>query len=186
MSDEQEVNIEEGAAEGDAGAAGEKKKGGGGLMVNLLKFIAIGLGALIFIVTVAVITFNIMNKGGKSQTVVPQTDSYVAVKKQYSPFTLIGDVSTRTRDPTPWNVAVDMIIGYDLNDNATATELTSRLYELRDFVRRYFSSKSAAELQPENEARLKNEIKELLNTTILDKARVRVILFNKLDLYEME
>jgi flagellar basal body-associated protein FliL len=52
-------------------------------------------------------------------------------------------------------------------------------------VRRYFSGKSAGELQPENEARIKNEIRELLNTTILDKARVRVILFDRLDLYEM-
>jgi flagellar FliL protein len=184
MSDEADISLDEGAEGDEAGGGG--KKPGGGLLPKLLRFIAIGLGALIFIVTVAVITFNIMNKGGKSQTVVPQTDSYVAVKKQYSMFTLIGNVSTRTRDPTPWNVSVDMIIGYDLNDNATTTELTSRLYELRDFVRRYFSSKTAAELQPENESRIKNEIRELLNTTVLDRARVRTILFDKLDLYEME
>jgi flagellar FliL protein len=184
MSDETDVNLEEGTENG--AAAGGKNKPGGGLLPKLLKFIAIGFGALIFIVTVAVVTFNIMNKGGKSQTFVPETDSYVAVKKQYSMFTLIGNVSTRTRDPTPWNVSVDMIIGYDLNDNATAGELNSRLYELRDFVRRYFSGKSAAELQPENEARIKSEIRELLNTTVLDKARVRIILFDKLDLYEME
>ncbi|MDR0410138.1 MAG: flagellar basal body-associated FliL family protein [Spirochaetaceae bacterium] len=180
MSDESELNIEEEA--GDEGA----KKSRAGLLPKLLKFIAIGLAAFVFIVTVAVITFNIMSKGGKSQTVVPQTDSYAAVKKQYSMFTLIGSVNTRTRDATPWMVSVDMIIGYDLNDNATATELTGRLYELRDFVRRYFSSKSSTELQPENEARIKNEIRELLNTTVLDKARARIILFDKLDLYEME
>ncbi|MDR0662817.1 MAG: flagellar basal body-associated FliL family protein [Spirochaetaceae bacterium] len=184
MSDEADVNLETGAEDGAAGG-GKNRPVGGGLLPKLLKFIAIGLGVLVFIVTVAVITFNVMNKGGKSQTVVPETDSYVAVKKQYSMFTLIGNVATRTRDPTPWNVSVDMIIGYDLNDNATAGELNSRLYELRDFVRRYFSSKSAGELQPENEARIKNEIRELLNTTILDKARVRIILFDRLDLYEM-
>jgi flagellar FliL protein len=181
MSDESELNLDEGAGE-----EGGAKKAVTGLLPKLLRFIAIGLGALVFIVTVAVITFNIMNKGGKSQTVVTQTDSYAAVKKQYSMFTLIGSVNTRTRDSTPWMVSVDMIIGYDLDDNATAIELTGRLYELRDFVRRYFSSKTAAELQPENEARVKNEIRELLNTTVLDKARVRIILFEKLDLYEME
>jgi flagellar FliL protein len=184
MSDEADVSNLEDVSE-DSAAGGGRGRSGAGLLPKLLKFIAIGLGALIFIVTVAVITFNIMNKGGKSQTVVPETDSYVAVKKQYSMFTLIGNVSTRTRDPTPWNVSVDMIIGYDFNDNATAGELSSRLYELRDFVRRYFNGKSAEELQPENETRIKNEIRELLNTTILDKARVRIILFDKLDIYEM-
>jgi flagellar FliL protein len=183
MSDEADVNLEETPEEG--AAAGVKKKSIG-LLPGLLKFIAIGLGALGFIVTVAIITFSVMNKGGKSQTLVPQTDSYAAVKKQYSMFTLIGNINTRTRDTAPWNVSVDMIIGYDLNDNSTATELTTRLYQLRDFVRQYFSGKTAADLQPENEARIKNEIRELLNTRILDKARVRIILFDRLDLYEME
>jgi flagellar FliL protein len=182
MSDEADVNLEE----TPEGSPDNGKKKNIGLLPGLLKFIAIGLGALIFIVTVAVITFNIMNKGGKNQTLVPQTDSYAAVKKQYSMFTLIGNINTRTRDTAPWNVSIDMIIGYDLNDNATATELTSRLYQLRDFVRQYFSGKTVAELQPENEARIKNEIRELLNTRILDKARVRIILFDKLDMYEME
>jgi flagellar FliL protein len=181
MSDEADVNLEEGQEEG-----GGKKKKSIGFLPGLLKFIAIGLGALIFIVTVVIITFNVMNKGGKSQTLVPETESYAAVKKQYSMFTLIGNISTRTRDPTPWNVSVDMILGYDLNDNATATELTSRLYELRDFTRIYFSGKTAAELQPENEARIKSEIRELINTTILNRARVRLVLFDKLDLFEME
>ncbi|MDR2444426.1 MAG: flagellar basal body-associated FliL family protein [Spirochaetaceae bacterium] len=182
MSDEADVNLDEGIKDDETAG----KKPGVGLFPKLLKFIAIGLGAFVFIVTVTILTFNIMNKGGKSQTVVPLTDSYTAVKKQYSMFTLIGNISTRTRDPTPWNVSVDMIIGYDLNDNATATELTARQYELRDFVRSYFSGKSVSELQPENEARIKNEIRERLNTTVLDKARVRIVLFDKLDLYEME
>ncbi|MDR2343628.1 MAG: flagellar basal body-associated FliL family protein [Spirochaetaceae bacterium] len=184
MSDEADVNLEEDGKDYDA--AGGGKKPGAGLLPKLLKFIAIGLGALIFIITVTLLTVNIMNKGGKSQTVIPMTDSYAAVKKQYSMFTLIGNVATRTRDPTPWNVSVDMIIGYDLNDTSTAIELTARLYELRDSVRSYFSSKSVSELQPENEARIKNEIRERLNTTVLDKARVRIVLFDKLDLYEME
>ncbi|MDR0383414.1 MAG: flagellar basal body-associated FliL family protein [Spirochaetaceae bacterium] len=182
MSDEADVNLEEGQEEVEGG----KKKKVRGLLPGLLKFIAFGLGALIFIVTVAVITFNLMNKGGKSQTLVPQTESYAAVKKQYSMFTLIGNVSTRTRDATPWNVSVDMILGYDLNDTATATELTSRLYPLRDFTRRYFSGKTSTELQPENEARIKNEIRELINTTILDRARIREVFFDKLDLFAIE
>ncbi|GMO38862.1 MAG: flagellar basal body-associated FliL family protein [Termitinemataceae bacterium] len=184
MADE---DAEEGLGDDGEDSAGEGgKKKGGGLLPNLLKFVVIGLAALVFIVTVAVITFNIMNKGGKSATVIPQTDSYVAVKPQYAMFTLIGDVTTRTKDPTPYSVSVKLIIGYDLNDNASATELTQRQYELRDFVRRYFNSKTAEELKPENEARIKNEIKELLNTTVLEKARARQILFDSMSLYEMQ
>jgi flagellar FliL protein len=185
MSDTEEIDLGEGADAGAEGGDGSKKSAGlGGLLPNLLKFVAIGLGALVFIVTIAVITFNIMNKSGKTQSVVPQTEAYVAVKPVYSMFTLIGDVNARTKDPVPWNVVVNMIIAYDLNDNATGTELTARQYELRDFVRRYFSGKTAVDLQPDKESKLKQEIREQLNTQILDKARAREILFDKLDLME--
>ncbi|MDR2842506.1 MAG: flagellar basal body-associated FliL family protein [Spirochaetaceae bacterium] len=186
MADDQDVSLdEEGGEEG--GAEGKKKKGGGNsLLPTLLKFVAIGLGAVVLIVTVAVITYNMLSSGGKSATVIPQTESYVAVKPEYSTFTLLDTVSTRTRDPTPYNVAVKMYIQYDQNDTASQTELTSRQWELRDFVRRYFAGKYAADLVPDNEIRIKNEIKELLNTTMLERARVRNILFDQLDVYSLE
>jgi flagellar FliL protein len=152
---------------------------------NLLKIVAIGLGAMIFIITVSVITYNIMNKSGKSQTIIPENSPFVGARPQFSVFTAIGPIRTGTKDLAPYSVVVDMVIGYDLNDNAAATELTGRLYELRDFVRSFFRSKMAAELQPENEARLKQEITELLNTRVLSTAKARIILFNQLDVMEM-
>jgi flagellar FliL protein len=95
-------------------------------------------------------------------------------------------IRTSTKDEVPYSVVVDMVIGYDLNDNAAATELTARLYELRDFVRSFFRSKTADQLQPEDEARLKQEIIELLNTRVLNTARARIILFNQLDVMGMQ
>ena len=185
MSDAQTTeNQEEGSPEGEVAS---KKKAAGliAFLPHVLKFVAIGLGALILIVTVVVITYNILNKGGRSQTVVPENSPYIGSRPQYSMFSAIGMIRTRTKDPTPYAVVVDMIIGYDLNNAQAATELTGRLYELRDFVRSYFGSKYVEELQPENEARLKQEIIELLNTRVLNTAKVRTILFNQLDAMEM-
>ncbi|MDR2135898.1 MAG: flagellar basal body-associated FliL family protein [Treponema sp.] len=172
---------------GEAASAPKKAAGMGGLLPNLLKFIAIGLGALICIITVAVITFSVMSKGGgKAQTAVADPSSpYVGKRQEYANYTLIGQVTTRTRDKTLTNVTVEVVLQYDLNNSAAATELTARQYDLRDFVRQYFSAKSAAELAPENEARLKNEIREILNTRFLDTAKVRNVLFLKLDVMEM-
>jgi flagellar FliL protein len=162
------------------------KKGGGlsGLLPNLLKFAAIGLGALIFIVTVAVITYKILNSRGESQTVLDPTSEYIGTRLQYSTFSLIGQLNARTRDETH-TVVVDMLIEYDLNSNAAATELTARVNQLRDFTRHYFASKYFNELAPENEDALKQEIREILNTRYLDTAKVRGILFNKLDVMEL-
>jgi len=152
----------------------------------ILKFVAIGLGALIFIVTVSVITYRVMVGSGKPQTVVPsEPDSYRGKRPELSWFTTIGVIRTKTKDATPHSVVVNVVIGYDLNDKAAQTELTSRLYEIRDFIRNYFSNKSAADLRPENEQNLKLEIREALNENILQRARAREILFEQLDVVEM-
>ena len=184
MSDSDELDLEGG--EGPGIDAPKKTSGLAALLPNLLKFVAIGIGALIFIITVSVITYTILNKGGQSQTVIPANSPFVGARPQYSVFTSIGTIRTSTKDPIPYAVVVDMVVGYDLNDNAASTELTGRLYELRDFVRMYFRSKMADELKPENEARLKQEIVELLNTKVLNSARARIILFNQLDVMQAQ
>jgi len=186
MSDSDELDIDGGDAP-DAGA-GKKKRGGalGALLPTILKFAAIGIGALIFIVTVSVITYRIMNKGGKSQTVVTDPASpYIGKRPIYAYYTGIGSITTKTRDTnSSYSVSVTMNIGYDQEDVAASSELSSRQYELRDFVRSYFTSKYAEDLRPENEARLKQDIKEMLNTRFLDTGKVRIITFDKLDVME--
>lgn len=185
MSDSDDINLGD---DESAGASAPKKKvtGLAALLPNLLKFVAIGLGALIFIVTVSVITYNILNKGGQSQTVIPSASPFVGPRPQFQMFTSVGMIRTTTRDALPYSVVVDMVIGYDLNDNAAQTELNARLYELRDFVRVFFKTKMADDLEPEDEPRLKQEILEQLNTRVLNSARARIILFNQLDVMPMQ
>ena len=184
MSDRDELDLEG----GDAPGVDTPKKASGlaALLPNLLKFVAIGIGALIFIVTVSVITYNVLHKGGQSQTVIPTNSPFVGSRPIYSMFTLIGVIRATTRDPVPHSVVVDMQVGYDENDNAAGTELTARLYELQDFVRVFFKSKKAEELRPENEPRLKQEILEAINTRILSSARARIILFKQLDVMALQ
>jgi len=185
MSDSDALDMEEGEApEGGAGA--KKKKGGlGALLPTLLKFVAIGIGALLFIVTVSVITYNIMNDGGKTQTNVTDPSSpYIGRKPIFAWYTDIGTVTTKTRDEMSHSVSVVMNIGYDLTDATAYSELSGRKFELQDFVRRYFAGKYAEELKPENEERLKQEIKETLNKRYLETARVRDITFTKFDVME--
>jgi len=168
--------------EGEAPDAGQKKKKGGlgALLPTLLKFAAIGIGALLFIVTVSVITYNIMNDGGKTQTNVTDPSSpYIGIRPIFAWYTDIGTVTTRTRDEN--SVSVVMNIGYDLTDTTAYSELSGRKVELQDFVRRYFANKSAEDLLPENEEKLKKEIQEQLNMRYLQNARVRDIAFTKFD-----
>ncbi|MDR0378137.1 MAG: flagellar basal body protein FliL [Spirochaetaceae bacterium] len=187
MSDNNDELNELGEGEGSEKKKSKKASGLALLLPNLLKFVAIGLGALVFIVTVAVITFNILSKGGRNQTVVAESSSpWIGKRPEYQMFTSIGTVRTRTKDATPYSVVIDMVIGYDINDKNTQNELTTRLYELKDFVRSFFSSKYREDLLPSNETRLKQEIVEALNTRVLDSAKARIVLFNQLDVMEMQ
>jgi flagellar FliL protein len=183
MSDNDDLDL--GDEGGGGGASSKKPSGLAALLPNLLKYVAIGLGATIFIITVCMITYRFMNQSGSSQTVYPQNSPWVGERPRYSFYTNIGSIRTTTKDPTPYAVVVEMVIGYDLNDKSVADELTDRVYELRDFVRRYFRGKMVYELQPENEAKIKQEIIEQLNTRILSKAKVRIITFNQIDVMEM-
>jgi flagellar FliL protein len=184
MADSDELELD-GGDQGESKSSSKKPSGLGALLPNLLKFVAIGLGALIFIVTVSVITVNIVSTRGSPQTSISDNALYVGIRPQYSVFTGIGQIRTNTRDAVPSTVVVDMVLGYDLNDNAAMTEINGRLYELRDFTRSFFRSKTAVELRPENEARLKQEIVELLNTRVLSTARIRMIYFNQLDVMDI-
>jgi flagellar FliL protein len=182
MSDQDILEENESGEDG-----GEKKKKGGNLgnfLPTLLKFVGIGLGAVILIITVSLITYNLLSKGGKQQTSIPPTESYLGTKPEYQMYRQLGTVTTKTKDPVPYMVRIDMIIGYDMNDNTAGAEFTARQDAIRDFLRRYFLGKTAAELRPENEDQVKFEIREQINTQILDKARIRVIYFNAFDVME--
>ncbi|MDR0375221.1 MAG: flagellar basal body-associated FliL family protein [Treponema sp.] len=186
MADDADEKTDFGGDEEGEDTGSKKKKGNALVMLlpNLLKFVAIGLGALILIVTISVITFNILNKGGRSQTVVTENDAYIGTRPQYSMFSALPVIRATTKDPSPYSVVVEIVLGYDLNNATAATELTSRLVELQDFVRNYFSNKYNADLQPDKEEQLKHDLLEKLNRH-LNTAKVRAIFFKQLSTMEM-
>jgi flagellar basal body-associated protein FliL len=100
---------------------------------------------------------------------------------QYSFFTSVGIVKTRIKNDAPCSVVVDIVIGYDMDDNVALTELNEKLDELRIFFRDFFSDKMPGELRPENEERLKQEMVGLVNTNILNTSKIRIILFTQFD-----
>lgn len=185
MADDDIDDIGAGDAPESGGTKPKKKGGLSALLPTILKFAAIGLGAVIFIVTVSAITVRVMRTDGTPQTVTDPTSPFVGVQPILQWFTEIGTITTQTRDGTH-AVTVVMNLGFDLGDTQTSSELFSRQHELRDFARRYFASRVAADLTPENETRLRREIMDTLNTRYLNNARIRNITFQRLDVLETQ
>lgn len=168
----------------DSGSASPSKKGGiGGGFVKILKWILIALGAIILIVVVVAITVKISMKNTTQQTSVPISEEYSAQRELLDWYAL-NPIRTRTSDENPASVVVVIQLGYKKEDKATSAEITQRSVELRDFLRRYFTEKTAAELKPQNEQKLKIEIRNAINDEILSSSKIKDIAFDQLDVLE--
>jgi len=175
MDDQDDINLEG----GDAGS-GDGGKKGSGMLPQLLKWVAIVLGALIFIITIVVVTVNIMGGSGKSQTAIPVSEEYVGLREVFSWYQAVGVIKTKSKDELPASVIVELALGYTIDDKATPAELSSRIVELKDFLRSFFTQKTAAELQDEDKIKL--EIKNAINDNILSKSKIKDVRFTQYDI----
>ncbi len=161
-----------------------KKSGVKGIFPQLLKFVLIGLAAIILIVTIVVITNLIMNKKGISQTAIPVSEEYTAKRESYDWYTSLDQIRTSTNDAIPASVSVTIVLGYKKEDKAASSEITERRIEIIDFLRRYFSEKTIEELKPQNEDVLRQQIRDQINDDILTNSRIKDVRFTAKDVVQ--
>lgn len=178
MADDDDLNLEGGEA--GTGETGGKK--GSGMLPMLLKWVAIVLGALIFIVTIVVVTVNIMGGAGKSQTTIPISEEYTGLREVLQWYQAVGTIQTRTSDSIPASVVVEIALGYSTDDKTISAELSARIVELKDFLRSYFRRKTAAELR--NEEKIKIELRNSINDNILSRSKIKDVRFTKYEIVE--
>ncbi len=61
------------------------------------------------------------------------------------------------------NITLDLVLGYDLNDDNALDEIIARKVEIQDFVRHYFLHKKSSELTPYLEKNIKLDLKKGIN-----------------------
>lgn len=155
-----------------------------GLLLKVLKWAALIVAAIIFIVTVVVVTVRILDRGGTSQSYAAVSTEYEGKRPVYEWYTNIDEVRARTADETPYMVIVQVAIGYEQNNKAVQTELIDRTPRLRDLIRRHLSSKTREELQPAYEQVIKEELRELINR-IMTSGKVRDVIFLEYNVIEL-
>lgn len=183
MADDEELNLDDGGA----GVSAPAKKGGSGLLPNLLKWIVIGIAAVIVIVVVSLVTVKLTMKGSAGNSFNPAsvTEEDTGPREYYDWYKSIGTIQTFTSDNPPATVRVNVLLGYKKEDKACSTEITNTSVEIKEFLRLYFRSKSASELKiAENEAKFKIEIKNGINDTVLSSSKIRSVSFDQLDVVE--
>lgn len=180
MSDtnEEQVDVEESSEQVSSG----KGKGVGNLLPTLLKWVAIVLGAIILIVTVVIVTMKVIGGNKPQQAIVPISEEYVKKSEVLDWYTSLPTVKTRTNDPIPASVLVDIALGYKTGDKVASTEITQRQIEIGDFLRRFFSQKTAEELNSRYEDKIRIEIRNSINDDILSNSKIRDVRFRTYDI----
>ena len=164
------------------GAAPTKKGGAKSGILGLLKWILIAVAAIIVIVTVVFITIRITSKNGPSGTDnFTMAPEYTSKRETYDWYTSLDQINTNTDETPSASVRVQVALGYKKDDKAASTEITNRRVEITDTLRRFFSEQTASDLRPQNEEVLRQNIKDLLNDTILSDSRIRDVRFTALD-----
>lgn len=153
------------------------------IVVQILKWVAIALGVIVFIVTVVVITVSLLFEGREQQTGLMASESYRSAPPRRSWSPDIGEVRTRTADASPATVIIMVNLGFEEGATQIQSEILARRPQLRDLVRNYFSSKTSRELRPENEQVIKDELRRLINDAMPGEP-VREIAFDRFEVVE--
>lgn len=173
--------------------AGEEASTGGrrvgflpGLLIQILKWAGIIVGAIIFIVTVVVVTLRIMGEGTDTgQTRIPgQTEEYQSEQPILTWYSNIDEVRGNTADEVRKTFIVKPYIGYEPGNQPVQNELIQRKVQVREIIAVYFSSRTADELQgAENRARVKQDLKRRIND-LMSSGQIKDIAFDRYQIVE--
>ena len=148
-----------------------------GVLIQVLKWVGIILGAVIFIVTVVVVTVNFLNRGNVTQTRIPTSEEYRAEAPIYTWYEQIGELRGSTADDVRTTFIVEPFLGYDGEEEQLTTELIQRRIQLVGIFNDYFGSRTTDELEgPENKIRVEQQLLDQINR-ILRNGQVRDIVF---------
>jgi flagellar FliL protein len=179
MSDEQQdLNLE------DVGAGAEDVSGprrGGllsGMLLTILKWAAIGIGAVIIVVTTTIITVRIASKGGNPQGLAAVSPAYAGKAEPLASYDDIEQIRGQTADDPPAIFLMQVSLGYDPKDKQVSVEIGNRRREIQDLILRYISLKKAAELAPAQYSVVQAELKNMINM-VMQNGKVQSVMFRQ-------
>ena len=174
------------AGEDVSGESGNGKKGrqGKSFIIKGLIYVIVFLVLLILMVITSYITNQILNSGNRDTQLAQVSNEFVFTNPIYTYYDQIPDLRTRTADESPRSLTVSIELGYDKEAfENLSEELTQRKPQLTDFFRKYFSSRTARELDSTNEDRVKEELKSMINE-LLRNGKVEEVVFTDLQVLD--
>jgi flagellar protein FliL len=179
MADEQQdMNLEDvGASVEEAG--GPRRAGlFSGMILNILKWAAIGVGVIILVVTTTVVTFNALKKGASSQNLAAISPAYQSKQPPLAYYDNIDQIRGQTADENPAVYLLRVSLGYDPADKQISVEIGLREREIQNLLLKLISQKTAAELSPAHYDALQEELKDAINAIMIN-GKIKSVVFRE-------
>ncbi len=174
----------------DEGVTGEEEQPAGvrtgflpAVVITILKWAAIGLGAIIFVVTIVLITNKLVGRG-KEVSGIPaySVDSQAAsIDTEYF-NTGLDSIRGSTSDEPPRSFLASITIGYPEGKTVILTELVSKKELIHNTILKYLGNKETSELQTRKFVVLEKELKTLINNEIM-KGQILSVLIQELQTF---
>ncbi len=177
MSDEQQdLNLEDVGATGEE-VAGPRRAGLlSGMLLTVLKWAAIGIGAIIIVVTTTVITFRVLNRGNTQAGLAALSPAYSTKSEPLATYDGIDQIRGYTADDPPAYFVLQVSLGYDVNDKVISTEIGNRRRQIQDLILKDVGQKTEAELGASHWGELQAELLQMINMIMRD-GKVQSVMF---------
>lgn len=170
---------------GDAQAeTGERRGFLSAALINILKWVAIGLAAVILVATVSYITFSLFIRGREPQGLadfsveskVPQIDlEFFSIN--------LDTIRGQTADDPPASFLASLSLGYKAGDTTLQTELVAKNEIIQNRILIFLGQKTARELSTRNLPALQEEIKNMLNGSVMSSGLIYQVLFSEVQTF---
>jgi flagellar FliL protein len=157
-----------------------------GVLIQVLKWTGIILAAIIFIVTVVVITVRVLNRGNTQQVRAPISADYESNIPRLEYFGQIGELRGTTGDEVRTTFVVEPYLGYRKGNDGLSTELIDRTIQLIGLFNDYFGTRTVDELegaQGENRRTVELELIQAINN-LLEEGAIEDIVFRSYQFLE--
>jgi flagellar basal body-associated protein FliL len=180
MADEEQYLDDEREAQ-DELETGKKRGFLPGFLLQVLKWILIGLAVVIGMVTIAFVTFNILMPGRVPLSPQEESAEYRDLHTVYNFYKNIKPIRGLTADDPPKTFIAELTIGYRKGRTAVQTELIDRTDQIENIILLFLGQKRANELRTQDAEELQEQIKNKINHIMVEK--IDLVLFKELQAF---
>ena len=187
MSDDYDLDLENSAASSAEEEIGKKKIGFlPAIIIKILKWTAIILVGILFIVTVVVVTIKIMHPVSSTPDYYYDTEELRNTLPNLQWYDIgSNEIRGRTADVDKRIIVIIKVsVGFNLKSKTLHQELIDKTPKLRDEIRVFLGEKYEKDLTPKNESKVKEELKRRLNIMLSGNDRIQDLIFTDFNLVE--